>query len=101
MICMQGITELINYDKGLKYFDLVVTAKSYNVDELKKLGARNILFQYQAYDKDVHKPFENCKEKLWDVVFVGSYERERFESIKFLAENGIKINYLGLWLGFY
>ena len=52
-----------NYDRGLKFYDLVVTAKSYNVNELKKLGAGNILFQYQAYDKDVHKPYENCKEK--------------------------------------
>ena len=84
-----------NYDKGLKYYDLVVTAKSYNVDELKRLGARKILFQYQAYDKDVHKPFDNCKEKLWDVVFVGSFEKERFESIKYLADNGININVWG------
>jgi len=84
-----------NYDIGLKYYDLVVTAKSYNVDELKKLGAKKILFQYQAYDKDMHKPFENCTEKLWDVVFVGSFENERFESIKFLADNGIKINIWG------
>ena len=84
-----------SYDRGLKYYDLVVTAKSYNVPELKNLGARNILFQYQAYDKDVHKPFENCKEKIWDVAFVGSFEKERFESIKFLADNGIKINIWG------
>jgi spore maturation protein CgeB len=84
-----------NYDRGLKFYDLVVTAKSYNVNELKKLGAGNILFQYQAYDKDVHKPYENCKDKLWDVVFIGSYEKERFESIKFLAQNGIKINLWG------
>ncbi|MBK9099384.1 MAG: glycosyltransferase [bacterium] len=83
------------YDNGLKYYDLVVTAKSYNVAELKRLGAKNILFQYQAYDKDFHKPFENCKEKIWDVVFVGSFEKERFESIKFLSENGIKINVWG------
>lgn len=83
------------YDKGLKYYDLVVTTKTYNVDELRTLGAKNILFQYQAYDKDVHKPYENYKEKIWDVVFVGSYEKERFESIKYLADNGIKINLRG------
>lgn len=83
------------YDKGLKYYDLVVTTKTYNVAELKDLGAKNILFQYQAYDKDIHKPFENCKEKIWDVVFVGSFEKERFESIKFLADNGIKTNIWG------
>ena len=84
-----------NYDRGLKFYDLVVTAKSYNLNELKKLGAGNILFQYQAYDKDVHKPYENCQEKIWDVVFVGSFEKERFESIKFLAENGINVNVWG------
>jgi spore maturation protein CgeB len=84
-----------NYDWGLKFYDLVVTAKSYNVAELKKLGAKNILFQYQAYDKDIHKPFESCREKMWDVVFAGSFERERFESIKFLADNGIRINVWG------
>lgn len=85
----------VYYDAGLKYYDLVVTTKSYNVSELKKLGAKNILFQYQAYEKDFHMPFNDCKDKLWDVAFVGSFEKERFESIKSLAENGIKINIWG------
>lgn len=83
------------YDHGLKYFDLVVTTKSYNVHELKLLGAKNILFQYQAFEQDCHKPCTDCSGFLWDVCFVGSFEKERFESIKFLAQNGIKINLWG------
>lgn len=83
------------YDAGLKYYDLVVTTKSYNVSELKRIGAKNILFQYQAYEKDFHKPYSNCSEIIWGVSFIGSYEKERFESIKFLAHNGIKINLWG------
>ena len=35
------------------------------------------------------------RKNLWDVSFIGSYEKERFESIKFLAQNGIKINLWG------
>ena len=85
------------YTYGLKYYDLVVTQKSYNIKELKSIGVKNVLFQNKAYSKDVHKPCEDCsdiKDKA-DVLFIGHFEEERFEDMLFLAKNGIKVDVYG------
>ena len=86
------------YTWGLKHYDLVVTQKSYNCnpDELPSLGAKNILFQDKAFDKTMHYPVECSKfEYKYNVVFVGTYENERLESLKYLADNGITVNIFG------
>lgn len=82
---------------GLKYYDLVVTTKSYNVEGLKKLGAKNILFTYKVYSKDIHKPCEDCKSIKYkhDVLFIEFAEKERFEYMNCLAKKGIKVNIYG------
>ena len=87
----------IYYTLGLKYYDLVVTTKFYNIEELKKLGAKEILFTYQAYSKDIHKPCEKCQNvnTKHDVLFIGFAEKERFLHMNFLAENGIKVHIYG------
>ena len=86
------------YDKGLKYYDLVVTQKSYNCNpcELPSLGARRILFQNKAYDKFLHYPCTKDESYLsHDVVFIGTGEKERLDSLNYLAENGITVNIYG------
>jgi len=87
----------IYYTFGLRFYDLVVTTKSYNVKELKKLGAKKILFQYQAYSRDLHKPCNDCDKVKYqhDVIFIGDFENDRFEKMLFLANNGIKIYIYG------
>jgi|APSaa5957512535_1039671.scaffolds.fasta_scaffold68574_2 spore maturation protein CgeB len=87
------------YKWGLKYYDLVVTQKSYNCnpDELPKLGAKEILFQNKAYLPEIHKPCIDCSpiKTRHDVLFIGSAEIERFESMLFLAKNGIQVDVYG------
>ena len=89
----------IYYTLGLKYYDLIVTQKSYNCDanELPNLGARRILLQNKSFLPKIHKPCNDCaKIKIkHDVLFIGSAEYERFNSMNYLAKNGIKINIYG------
>ena len=87
----------IYYTFGIKFYDVVFTTKSYNLNELKKLGAKNIKFLYQAYSKKYHIPYSDCcKTKFkFDVLFIGTAEKERIESLNFLAKNGIKIQIYG------
>lgn len=80
----------IYYTLGLKYYDLVITTKSYNVDELSMLGAKRVLFLYQAYSKTKHKSHP-CDTYKYEVLFIGYFEEERYESMLYLAKNGIKI----------
>jgi spore maturation protein CgeB len=83
------------YLKTLPLYDLHVTTKSYNVDELYNLGAKKVLFVNNAYAPEVHKPYklteEERKKYSADVSFIGSPEKERAESIMNIANEGIKV----------
>jgi spore maturation protein CgeB len=92
------------YTFGIKYYDHVFTTKSYNLEELPLLGAKKVHFLTQAYSKDIHKPcFECIDNPVYDVLFIGYPEKERFESLQYLAKNGIKIDIFGYpdkWIKF-
>jgi spore maturation protein CgeB len=86
------------YDWGLKYYDMIVTQKSYNcnADELPSLGAKYVFFRNKAYDKDVHKSYDCSDEKHnFEVLFIGHFEEERYKSMLHLSENGIKVDIFG------
>ena len=85
----------IYYTLGIKYYDLIITQKSYNVNELKKLGAKKVFFQNKAYSKDIHKIYKCNDEQNIEVLFIGSFEKERYESMLYLAKNGIKVDIYG------
>lgn len=89
------------YKKGLKFYDVVFTTKSYNCNkkELPSFGAKKVVFIGNAYDKNVHRPIklnsEDSSRYNADVGFIGSYEEDRAKSMLFLAENGIKVRVWG------
>jgi len=85
------------YTFGLKYYDIVFTTKSYNLNELKQLGANRVEFLYQAYSKKYHIPCSKCEtsEFNFDVLFIGAAETERVQSLSYLASNGIKVYIYG------
>jgi spore maturation protein CgeB len=89
----------VYYDNGLKYYDLVVTQKSYNCnpDELPLLGAKRVFFRNKAYAKSMHTPYKNCKKSRYqyEVLFIGSYENQRAESLIYLARNGVSVDVYG------
>jgi len=83
------------YSFSLDRYDLVVTTKSYNVEELKSMGAKKVLFTYQAYSKDIHKP-QHCDGTFdHDIVFIGYPEKERYASILYLADHGFRVDIYG------
>jgi len=87
-----------NYLNCIPLYDLHVTTKSYNVAELYYVGAKKVIFVNNAYAPEVHKPYTlTAKEKekySSDVSFIGGPEKERAESINWLAKNGI---YITVW----
>jgi hypothetical protein len=85
------------FSRAAKHYDLVVTQKSYNCDpdELPSLGA-NVFFQDKAYDPALHYPVDATVPSLrHDVVFVGTHEKERRESLLYLADNGVEVDVYG------
>ncbi|MES9955629.1 MAG: glycosyltransferase [Sedimenticola sp.] len=97
----------IFYSLGLKYYHNVFTTKSYNVEELKNIGASKVIFVDKSYDEASHYPVEEeiiNKYKLGsDVGFIGTFEINRAESILFLAQHGVKVRIWGTgwksWIG--
>lgn len=87
--------------KGLQFYHVFFTTKSYNVRELKGLGCPDVVFIENAYDPQTHHPVSvNIEERKTfggTVGFIGSYEEKRAESIMFLAKNGIEIKIWGEW----
>jgi hypothetical protein len=87
------------YLRGIPAYDLHVTTKSYNVDELYALGARDVLFVDNAFDPHTHRPLELSEpDRLKyraEVAFVGQFEPERAEALRRLAQAGIPVTVWG------
>ena len=96
---MQSHNSSFFYLLSLKHYDLVSTTKSFNTlpKELPYYGAKKVLFQNNAYIKSLHRPLlvENKFEKKYSSLFVGFAEKDRFESMNFLAKNGVNIDIFG------
>lgn len=78
---------------------MVKTTKSYAVEKLKKLGAKQVYFVNNAYEEKFHYPRElNNKDRenlKADVGFIGMWEKNRAESLIYLAKKGIKVRVWG------
>jgi spore maturation protein CgeB len=89
------------YRWGLKYYDVVFTTKSYNcsADELPSLGAKRVIFVDKAYDIYAHRPVPVTSDDIeafgGNVGFIGTYERERAESMLYLAKHGVSVRVWG------
>lgn len=85
--------------EGLQYYDIFFTTKSYGVEEIKRLGCKQVEFIDNAYDPHTHKPMKITKENRvkfgGSVGFIGAYERERAESIFYLAKQGFAVRVWG------
>ncbi len=95
------------YKLGLKYYDVVFTTKTFNLEELKLLGAKRTELYLDAYNEELHKPCVLSEEEenkySCNVGFIGAFEEDRAQRMLYLAKNGIKVIVWGLdwgpWVG--
>lgn len=89
----------LQYLKGLHLYDYVINTKSYITEELKGLGAKEVIFVNQTFEVSFHYPrdlsSEDKKRLGGDVGFIGSWEKERCDSILYLAKHGINVRVWG------
>ena len=87
------------YLGGIPLYDLHATNKSYNVAELREMGARAVLFVDNAFCPRSHHPVSMSKEQRrrlgGSVGFIGAFEQERAEAIWFLVTHGISVRVWG------
>jgi len=87
------------YLECIPYYDYFVTNKSYIIEDLKKLGAKKVIFVNNSYEETFHHPFELTEQEKrelgGDVGFVGAWEKERCDSILYLVDHGVKVKVFG------
>jgi hypothetical protein len=84
------------YLATIPHYDLHVTTKTYNVAELKELGARRVFFVDNAFEPGVHRPVvvteaDRARLGIAPVSFAGQYEKERLEMMEGLARDGVPV----------
>jgi hypothetical protein len=87
------------YLEAIPAYHLHVTTKSFNVDELRAMGARAVLFLNNAYCPLTHRPqlvnSEDRRRLGGSVGFIGAFERERADAIWFLVTSGVPVRIWG------
>jgi spore maturation protein CgeB len=88
-----------NYLECVPLYDIHFTTKSYILDDMRLLGAKNIKFTNKHYEGTFHYPRVLTDEEVLklggDVGFIGAWEKERCQSILYLAQNGIRVKVFG------
>ncbi len=88
-------------ERSLPFYDLWVTTKSFNArpEEMPARGVRNVLFVNNSIDPEIHcpQPVDDVTRNEFgaDIGFVGTYERERAESIRKLCDAGLAVRVWG------
>ncbi|HYV98869.1 MAG TPA: glycosyltransferase [Gemmatimonadaceae bacterium] len=83
----------------MRDWDIFFTTKTFNVPELAAHGVREPTLIGNSFDPALHRPMTPAdvgpEYEQFDVVFVGSYEGERCDSVNALAEAGINVIVFG------
>ena len=84
---------------ALPHLDAFLTTKSFNVDELRRAGCPRVLFIGNGYDPSAFRPIpasERDIERLGgDIGFIGSFEQDRLDTMRALAEQGLRVRVWG------
>ena len=83
---------------SLKYYDLIIFHNKSRIAAAKKIGIKNILLVLPSYQKGIHKPQKIINKKRYNnnVIFIGTWERERGLFFKQLIELGLQIKIYGI-----
>lgn len=81
--------------RSLPDWDIVFTTKTFNLPELRDLAVRRPILVGKSYDPNLHHPLDPIdvgpEHEKFDVVFVGTFERERCASLNAVAEAGFSV----------
>lgn len=88
--------------QGLPHYDIFFTTKTFNVPELKAMGAQRVAFIGNGFDPMTHRPMPvsaRAREALGGPVgFIGAWEKDRADQMTSLARQGIPVRMWG-WAG--
>lgn len=85
-----------NYIEGLKHYKLLFVTNIPAYREIERYTKAGVIYFDKRASRSLHVPksIENC-EKIFDITFIGSYEKERAKTLHLLAKEGFVINIWG------
>ena len=85
--------------KSAPLYDVHFVFREQNLLEYQRIGCKKVFRFYSGYDPYTHRPINITKEDRLTlggpVGFIGTYEKERAQSMYFLAQNEIPIRIWG------
>jgi spore maturation protein CgeB len=87
--------------KAIPFYDLCAVLREQNVEEYKKLGAKDVMRVYMSYDEVVHAPFESKNDMppqfISDIAFIGTWmnNENRDKFLLHLIKSGLSVNIWG------
>jgi spore maturation protein CgeB len=76
-------------------WDVFFTQKTFNLVDLPPRGVRKVVLSTNIFDPELHRPMSpeevGPEFERYDLVFVGTFEKDRAESLLVLAEAGFSI----------
>lgn len=85
-----------HFFKSLPYYDVVVTTKSYEIEQYKKATGAKVLYATQGFDTSLHQPSKASFSQKKGLVFIGHHEDEREEVLKQLLAKNIPLTLAGI-----
>jgi spore maturation protein CgeB len=90
-----------HFIRSIPWYDILITTKTYEIEQYKKNGAKHIIFVRQGYDPDIFRPHdidsELCKQLESDVCFVGHCERHYYRRVRAISKVVTNIAAWGTW----
>jgi len=87
------------YKNSIRLYDFHFSMNKWNVEELKIKGVKNVFHFNNAFSTHAHHPVEVTKDERneygCEVAFVGTYEKQRVDNIRYLADNCITVKVWG------
>jgi spore maturation protein CgeB len=84
------------FNQGIKYYDFLITTKSFEVEIYQKQTNKPILLSTQGFDAKLHRPKIDFNEKDIQCCFIGHHEKEREEIIQYVIDNDIQVFLAGI-----
>jgi len=80
---------------GVKFYDIIFTVNIPDYKNIEKMYKKPTFYFDKRADKEMHIPLTSRDKFKYDVLFIGTYEKDRFKTLSHLAENGIQIDIFG------
>ncbi|MBN8806909.1 MAG: glycosyltransferase [Sphingomonas sp.] len=81
--------------RSLPLWDLFFTTKTFNVEELRERGVHRPILVGNMYNPAIHRPLTSAEVgadfEAFDIVFVGTHEKEREDDLRALARTGMRV----------